>query len=190
MRVVYKVIIITVSAIIILAAGAIGTMTFIFGALDQQYKSAPQTFKADNPVGKALVIYQPSRTDVTKKTALAIANDLKQHNYDVTVNFPGDYLEKDVSSYDVIALGTPVYADKGSPLIIKYLKSVRGLEGKKLLLFSTGMVETDKAFDGLDSYTQPAAKLMKEKFCLDSNNNDAYIKDTAKTTVDNLCVQD
>ena len=186
MRVIHKVMLITVTAMIILSAAAAGFNTFVYGTLDIKHKSAPQHLNIDSPKGRALVIYEPARTDVTKKAALDIARCLNDNGYNVTINYPGDYLTKDVSGYNVVAFGTPVYSDYGSPLITDYIKRVKGLDGKTVLLFTTGYNDTDKAYDGLDTYTEDAADVRRFKFVIQSDNNDKALMRTAQENVGDI----
>lgn len=172
----------------ILALSAIGTvavMTYIPTRLNLQYQSAPQHYPANNPVGKALVIYQPAWTDTTKNAADALAKSLNRKNYDVTVNYPGEFLPQDVSSYAVLVIGTPIYNSKGSPLVVNYLKSVKGLSGKKVILFTTGSttpMAKDRIYDGLDNYLKDISDLQRIKF---SNKTDDTL--LADRTVEKLC---
>jgi Flavodoxins len=161
--------------------------TIVFGTLELRHKSSPQhVTAAAAPRGKALIFYQPARTDVTKKAAFAIAKCLSEDGFDVTIDFPGGSLGKDVSEYDIVAFGTPVYADRGSPLIADAIRNANGLDGKILLLFTTGYNMTDKAFIGLDRYTQQSKITKKFKFVLKNGNNDKNIQETAEQYVGNL----
>lgn len=160
-------------------------MVYVPAALTKEYKSSPQTFTSKNHIGKALVIYEPARTDVTKKAATAIAKSLNKKGYDVTVNFPGNYLKSDISEYDVLVFGSPVYNSKGSPLVVNYIKRINGMNGKKVILFTTGSttpIKKDKVYIGLESVLKNAANVQRIKF---SNKTDD--KKLADETVDKLC---
>lgn len=187
MRVLYKVMIITVTAMLILSAAAVSFNTIVFGTLELRHKSSPQHVSAVvSARGKALILYQPARTDVTKKAALAVAKCLSEEGFDVTIDFPGSPLGKNVSAYDIVAYGTPVYADRGSPLIADEIRNAGGLDRKILLLFTTGYNTTDNAFSGLDTYTQQAKIVKKFKFVLENGDNDKSIQATAEQNVGNL----
>lgn len=185
MKILLKIALILVVIVVVVIIGAFASLKYITGALDAKHKSAPQTIAAEQSIGKAMVIYQPSRSDYTKKAAMALAEDLSKKGYDVTVNFPGDDLSKDISGYDILAFGSPVYMDKGSPLVTNYIKRLSGLEGKRVLLFTTGMVNTDKAYDGMND-TLKTADVLKIKF---ASNKEHDITTLAQDTVDKLCAQ-
>lgn len=172
-------------AIVLSVGGTAVVITYIPTRLNAQYPSAPQHYTTTKPVGKALVIYQPAWTDITKNAADALAESLKDKGYDVTVNYPGRFLPHDVSDYAVLAFGTPVYNSKGSPLVVNYLKSLNGLSGKKVILFTTGSttpIEKDRVYDGIENYVRGTTSIQRIKF---SNKTDD--KELANDTVDKLC---
>ncbi|HEX3037880.1 MAG TPA: flavodoxin domain-containing protein [Oscillospiraceae bacterium] len=179
-------IVIGLSGIIMLSVGGtIFVMTYIPTRLNSQYQNAPQHYIAAKPIGKALVIYQPAWTDITKNAANALAKSLKDKGYDVTVNYPGSFLPKDVSDYAVLVFGTPIYNSKGSPLVVNYLKSLKGLSGKKVILFTTGSttpMAKDQVYNGLENYVKNALDLQRIKF-----SNKANAELLANQTVEKLC---
>jgi len=78
---------------------------------------------------KPLVLYY-SKTGNTKKIAESMANELKAELR--TVENAGD-----ISRFDLICLGTPVYALAPAPEVKSFLEDVPGLEGKKVAAFCT-----------------------------------------------------
>lgn len=179
-------IVIGLAAIISLSViGTIAVMTFIPTRLNSQYQSAPQHYTVTKPIGKALVIYQPAWTDITKNAANALAKSLNDKDYDVTVNYPGSFLPHDVSNYAVLVFGTPIYNSKGSPLVVNYLKRLKGLSGKKVILFTTGSttpMSKDRVYDGIENYLKVISDLQRIKF---SNKTDDKL--LANRTVEKLC---
>lgn len=171
--------------VVLSVGGTVAVITYIPTRLNLQYQSTPQYYTVTKPVGKALVIYQPSWTDRTKNAADALAKSLQRKGYDVTVNYPGNFLPHNVSEYDVLAFGTPVYNSKGSPLVVNYLKSLNGLSGRKVILFTTGSttpMEKDRAFDGVENYIKGMSQMQRIKFSNKTDNNEL-----ANVTVNKLC---
>ena len=153
--------------------------------LNVQYKSSPKYYKSSKPIGKALVIYEPAWTSITKNAAEALAESLKYKGYDVTVNYPGSYLSHDVSRYDILVFGTPVYNSNGSSLVVNYIKSLKILSGKKIILFTTGSttpLAKDSVYDGIKKYISDVNSLQRIKF---SNKTDN--RHLADVTVKKLC---
>lgn len=177
-----------VAIITLYVIGTIAVMTFIPTRLNSQYQSTPQHYTATKPVGKALVIYQPAWTDITKNAANALAKSLNDKDYDVMVNYPGSFLPHDVSNYAVLVFGTPIYNSKGSPLVVNYLKRLKGLSGKKVILFTTGSttpMSKDRVYDGIENYLKRISGLQRIKF---SNKTDNKL--LANRTVEKLCKKD
>lgn len=87
---------------------------------------------------KALVIYQPSLSSITGDVAHRIAAGLNDNGFEVTLNNPGDHLSSDLSGYDVVVFGSPVYAGKVSDALNRYMAKASGLSACKTVLFSTG----------------------------------------------------
>lgn len=171
--------------VVLSVVGTIAVITYIPTRLNTQYQSTTQHYAVTKPVGKALVIYQPAWTDITKNAADALGKALQRKGYDVMVNYPGSFLPHNVSGYDVVAFGTPVYNSKGSPLVVDYLKSLNGLSGKKVILFTTGSttpMEKDRAFDEVESYIRASTNMQRIKF---SNKTDQNM--LANATVNELC---
>lgn len=174
-----------VGVILLSIIGTVAVIRYVPIHLNVQYKSAPRYYTTAKPIGKALVIYQPAWTDITQNAADALAESLKDKGYDVTVNYPGSFLPHDVSSYDVLVFGTPIYNSKGSLLVVNYLKSLKGFSGKKVILFTTGSttpMEKDRVYDGIENYINDASSVQRIKFSNKTNN-----RQLANATVNKLC---
>lgn len=87
---------------------------------------------------KALVVYQPSRGKVTTEIAEKIAKGINDSGYEVTVNYPGEHLPKDISQYSIVVFGSPVYVGETSSTLAEYMNSIKDLSKQKILLFVTG----------------------------------------------------
>jgi flavodoxin len=107
---------------------------------------------------KSIIIYY-SLTGNTHKLAESLASRLKEKGevsllrlipLDESKTFLGQCwraflglkasiseLQTDLSNYDFICLGTPVWAFGPTPAVNKYLEICSGLEGKKIILFIT-----------------------------------------------------
>lgn len=121
---------------------------------------------------KALIIYEPSRTDITAKMANTIADTLKDSGYEVTINYPSENLKYDISKYQVVVFGTPIYVGKHSIVLEKYINSIKDYAGKKVFIFATGGNKQDvEAVDYLADLVKGAGKIEKAKFVNGDTNN-------------------
>lgn len=102
------------------------------GNHQQILKSAAGTNK------KAIIIYQPALTDATAKIARQIAKGLNDSGFEVTINNPGSYLSSDLTQYQVVVFGSPVYGGKLSPVLLDYMITVKIQPDQKVVIFDTG----------------------------------------------------
>jgi len=98
-----------------------------------------KTLKSDKMnAKKALVVYQPSRGKLTRKIAEEIAKGINAAGYEVTINYPGEHMDKDISKYSIVVFGSPVYMGQTSSVLADYMKSIKNISNEKILLFATG----------------------------------------------------
>jgi len=114
-------------------------MLFIISANDNKNKSNEVILNSKNSESKkAIVIYQPSRTSVVKDLAYQFAKGLNDKGYEVTINYPGDFLDADLSKYSIIVFGTPVYIGTPSKVLIEYINRIKNVSDKKIISFISG----------------------------------------------------
>lgn len=88
--------------------------------------------------GRALVVYNPGLSGAPEEAATGIANDLKAKGYDVMLAGVKSPAAANVSGYDVIIAGGPIYGGKVSPSIDSYLGTLVPLAGTKVGAFAIG----------------------------------------------------
>jgi hypothetical protein len=82
-----------------------------------------EALKPDGTViGKALVVYNPGLSGAPKDAAIKIASDLKSKGYETTLAGVKSAVAVNVSGYDVIVAGGPIYGGKVSPSVYSYLQ--------------------------------------------------------------------
>jgi len=166
-----------VAFIAVIAIGAFIWYNWVVSANDKEYSSEPEVLSVQNSDKKALVVFQPSRTNFTSDMAHQIAKALNDNGYEVTINKPGKELSTDESKYSVLVFGTPVYVKEHSPVLEEYMKSVNSYSQKKILLFSTGMEEEKSELNKLEGFLKGEKAALKIKFLSDNkdkNNDLAY----------------
>jgi flavodoxin len=92
---------------------------------------------AGKSVGKALVVFNPGVSGEARKAAEIIAGDLQSKGY--TVNLAGikSPAAADVSGYDVVIAGGPMYFGRVSNSVDGYLNGLKPQNGVKLGVFGT-----------------------------------------------------
>lgn len=90
------------------------------------------------PAGKALVVYNPGLSGAPKEAATKIAGDLNAQGYEVMLAGVKSDAATDVSGYDVIVAGGPIYGGKVSPSVYEYLETLAPPADAKVGVFAIG----------------------------------------------------
>ncbi len=112
----------------------------------------------------ALLIYEPSKHDTAKEVSMSVAQIMVEHGYTVTMNYPSSKLSYDWEAFDVIALGSPIYVGKVSPVLKDYVER-NPVENKKILLYSMGLLPVDNTteIDEMNSWVSANNDIFKTK---------------------------
>lgn len=147
--------------VILMVVAVLGFSWFV-KANNKDYGDNSKILKSDSVnVKKALVVYQPSRGKVTNKIAEQIAKGINDSGYEVTINYPGKHMPKDISQYSVVVFGSPVYIGKTSSTLSDYMKSIKVSENQKVLVFVTGAKLSNGELDKVE--TQLGSRKATEK---------------------------
>jgi len=116
--------------------------TLILGSAFLFYKinsDVISKIKVLNPQGenKALVIYHPGLSDFQRKVTLAFANGLVSSGWRVEVTTASSRAVADLSSYDLLVLGSPTYGFKPASSIQRYISRVGDFQGKQTVVIVT-----------------------------------------------------
>ncbi len=92
---------------------------------------------AGAPAGKALVVYNPGVSGAAKNAAITIAGDLQSKGY--TVNLAGikSAAAANISGYDVVIAGGPMYFGRVSNSVDAYLTALKPQKNVELGVFAT-----------------------------------------------------
>ncbi len=99
---------------------------------------------AGTSMGHALVLYDPGLSGVARGAAIKVADGLKQNGYNVTLAGVRSTAAANVSGYDVIVVGGPVYMGVPSNSVMSYLKTVTLPDEVKPGIFAIG---SDQSYD-------------------------------------------
>ena len=83
-----------------------------------------------NPEGSkiALVIYHPGMTSLMRDVTYAFADGLVSNGWRVEITTPSSEAPTDISGYDLLVLGSPVYGFSLTPTIERYLERIGDLQ--------------------------------------------------------------
>ena len=141
-------------------------------------KSNKVEIKAKNPINKkALIIYQKGRTKFAENIAKKLGEGISDSGYDVTINYPGDYMQDNLSEYSLILFGSSVYMSGYSKVLEEYINRIKDFGNGKLVIYTTGMLKEKLELDALETLFK--GKKVDEKFKIvksDSYEQEAYRK--------------
>ncbi|HCW53883.1 MAG TPA: hypothetical protein DG753_09130 [Clostridium sp.] len=154
-------------------AVALVSVVWICKANDTKNKNNPIKLGNGSSNKNAIIVYQKGRSSYADKVAQSIGDGLVKDGYNVVLNQPGDYLEKDLSKYDLILFGSPVYAAQTSSQIKKYADSIVNYGNGKVICYCVGNVkDKDESKEFMNSFNGKATgafKVVKSDFDVDKD---------------------
>jgi flavodoxin len=158
-----KIVIIAVALVVVVIVASLAAAGIV--ALDtwSTFATGSEKLTPDGTAtGKALVVYDPGVSGTAKDAATKIANDLKAGGYEVTLAGVRSGAVTDVSEYDVIVAGGPVYAGKVGNSVYTYLDDLNAPDDAKVGAFATGTYPTEDKVDKVfpDAATLDAVLLL------------------------------
>jgi len=138
--------IIGITLVIVIIAAGLGFSIVSYDVVGYNAKES-QTLNPDGAsVGNAIVLYDPGITGVAKKVANSIAKDLQTKGYRVELAGISSSKAGNISDYNVIVIGGPIYAGNASSSVKNYLKTLKISQNTTLGVFATGS-DPDSAKD-------------------------------------------
>ena len=154
-------------------AVALISVVWVAKANDAENKNDPIKLGNGSGSKNAIVIYQKGRSPYAYNVAKSIGNGLVSDCYNVVLNQPGDYLDKDLSKYDLILFGSPVYAGQTSSQIKKYADSIENYGKGKVICYCVGSAkDTDESKEFMNIFNGKATgafKVVKSDFDADKD---------------------
>jgi flavodoxin len=141
-----KILLIAVTVAVVLVLAMLAAMGVIILDLWSMTAGGSETLNpAGTATGLALVVYNPGISGGAKGVADTIAGDLKADGYTVTLAGIKSGAASNVSGYDVIVVGGPVYVGNASGSIKSYLQNLHPPADAKVGVFGYGSVVVDNS---------------------------------------------
>ncbi len=140
--------------IIILPMGA-GSM--MFSILDREKNIPAETIGSDDSTEQIYIVYHPGGSKFTTKVLRALAENIAQNNYKVTLYCAGKDLQINLQDARAIGFASPVYAGFIRPPLSDFIQR-NEFSGMKCFVVLTGGNK-----ESIDVDTAKAAKLIEEK---------------------------
>ena len=115
--------------------------------------------KVSNPAGEegvALVIHHPGISDFQRQMNYAFTDGLVSNGWRVEITTASSQAPTDLSGYDLLVLGGPVYAGAVAQPVVSYLSGLGDLGGKRTVLIISGAGKTDEAVSVMEKLVQDA----------------------------------
>jgi len=146
MKLIMKIALIAAAVVIVVALAGLGSMGLIVLDVMSATATGSETLSpAGNVTGHALVAYNSGIGGGAKNVASVIANDLKAQGYSVVLAGVKSAAAADVSGYDVIVVGGPVYMANASGSVKTYLQGLHPSANATVGVFGFGSEERDIA---------------------------------------------
>jgi hypothetical protein len=130
-----------VAVVVIIVLGA-GSMMWVVSSVSTERVTPLTTLNPDGATGKALVVYHPGLSDFTEKVVGSFADGLSQSGWRVDRTTASKEAPADVSPYDLVILGSPIYGGLSKPMA-GYIARVADFAGKPVVIILTGAGDTD-----------------------------------------------
>lgn len=127
-----------VGVILIVAVAGIVAGVLFCGDIMSNTDTGSKVLSPDGAsVGKALVVYNPGVSGAAKNAAAAIAGDLQSKGYMVNLAGIKSTAAANISGYDVVIAGGPMYFGRVSNSVDSYLTALKPQKAVKLGVFAT-----------------------------------------------------
>jgi flavodoxin len=123
--------------LVIVAAGIVAGALFCGDIMSYTATGSKTLSPAGTSVGKAMVVYNPGVSGAAKDAAEKIAGDLQAKGYAVTLAGIKSAAAANVSGYDVIVAGGPMYFGRVSNSVDAYLNGLKPQKDVEIGVFGT-----------------------------------------------------
>ncbi|WOB10635.1 flavodoxin family protein [Piscinibacter gummiphilus] len=97
--------------------------------------------------GRALVVYHPGLSDFPDRITSAFAAGMASAGWRVDRTTASRRAPTDLSGYDLVVLGSPVYANAAAPPLTRYLDRLGDLGGRPVVLVFTAAGDAGPALE-------------------------------------------
>jgi flavorubredoxin len=136
-------ILLTVFVLFIIAA--VGSMAVVMGDLAGNMATDTHPLPNGAATGKALIVYDPGLSGGAKDAATKIGYLLQDSGYDVLLAGVKSQAASNLTDYNIIIVGGPIYAGKPASTVQSYLASFDPPQQAKIGIFGYGSIKVDGA---------------------------------------------
>jgi len=162
---------IAIIVVVVLIIGFFGTVGILFVIGHTPHVSDVQVSNPEGNAGIAFVVYQPGISNFQEKVTNAFVDGLISNDWRVEITTASSQTPTDLSSYDLLVLGSPIYSDTPARPVMDYVSNVGDLEGMNTVILLTGGAGTgDEAPSILGNHVQEANGIVVKSLMLYSTS--------------------
>lgn len=116
---------------------AVGSLAWLQWRLNHDTATPLTVANRNGAAGRALIVFQPGLTSFQQKVTAAFADGLVQAGWQVATTTASSQAPAAVADYDLIVLGSPVYAGAPGKPLVRYIERVGNFNGKPVVILLT-----------------------------------------------------
>jgi hypothetical protein len=147
---------IAVVVIVILVVGFFSTMGILIVVGNTPHTSDVQVKNPGGSAGIAFVVYQPGISNFQEQVTLAFVDGLISNDWRVEITTASSQTPTDLSKYDLLVLGSPIYGDAPASPLVDYISSAGDLGSMNTVIILTGAGSGNTAVNTLENLVQEA----------------------------------
>lgn len=129
---------IAIIVVVVLVVAPFGTLGILMEIGNMPHVSDVQVKNPEGSAGIAFTVYQPGISNFQEKMTLAFVDGLISNDWRVEITTASSQTPTDLSSYDLLVLGSPNYGGNPAQPVINYLNRVGDLGGMDTVIITTG----------------------------------------------------
>jgi hypothetical protein len=111
-----------------------GSLIWLQWRLNQETVTPLAVTNPNGTAGKALIVYQPGLSSFPEKVIVAFAEGLIASGWQVSTTTASSQAPAAVAGYNLIILGSPVYADAPGKPLARYIERVADFGGRPVVI--------------------------------------------------------
>jgi flavodoxin len=136
-------IIIAVFAVLIVVG--VGFVAAIFFDAAGNFATDVHPLPNGAPIGQAIVVYDPGLSGTAKDIATKIGYNLQDRGYNVVLAGVKSSAAQNLTGYDIVVVGGPIYMGKAAPTIQAYFKTLNPPANATVGAFGYGSIQIDNS---------------------------------------------
>ena len=115
----------------------LGAVVYVWWASSRETPTPLTPLSSTGTAGRALLVYHPGLSDFPDRITTAFAEGLAGNGWRVDRTTASGQAPTDLGAYDIVILGSPVYANAAATPLARYIDRLGDLAGKPVVLLFT-----------------------------------------------------